>query len=140
MLPKGVTTKETITKETSYSALPKKNMRTYNEDSHYEETSIDADSGELVVPKKKSSAKYPDADKIFALFDNPLRSHWRIRPVERDAAQKLFDTLGVERVALRLATIKKYKDHEYCPVITSPSQMVQKMDSMEKFIRIHANS
>jgi len=123
---------EVLTKST------KKNMRTYDEDRHFDEPAIDADSGDLIAPKKKSSAKWPDAQKVFDLFSNPARSFWKVRPVERLAAQTLFDMYGLEKLQTRINTIEKYKDDPECPVITSPSELLSKMDRMEKFVkRVH---
>lgn len=129
--------KETASKE-------EKNMpiKNYNEDGHYEEPSVDLETGlptsSLRGPTKKTRAVSADVLAVFELFNNPARVLWRMRELERIAARVLFDTYGLEKLTIRLARIEeeKKKKDPYFPEVNTPSQLLDKMSSVERYFGI----
>lgn len=105
-----------------------------------------SDSGEsediVSVPEGEEDTKVrkvkttQDMKDVFALFtDNPARVAWKLREVERNAAQQLFVEFGLETLRKRYAIVQKYRDDAYCPQINSPSSFLDKMSKMESFLK-----
>jgi len=122
-----------------------KNMgkfRSYNEDQHYEDNAIDLETGEALSPKgkEKKKTRAVDADilEVFELFNNPAKALWRMREVERVAAKVLFDTYGIEKLKIRIGRIEeeKKKKDPYFPEVNTPSQLLDKMSSVERYFGI----
>ncbi len=113
----------------------------YNEDKHYEEVAIDAETGEpLTTQGKNKKTRAVDADvlAVFELFNNPAKALWRMREIERIAAQTLFDVYGLETLKKRVARIEieKQKKDPYFPEVNTPSQLLDKMSSVERYLGI----
>lgn len=87
-------------------------------------------------PARQPKVVTPSVTGVFNLFHwNPARMSWRLRVVERDAAQALFDTYGLEELEKRIRIIRKHKDEPMCPQIDSPSELLNKMTKMEHFLK-----
>jgi hypothetical protein len=133
-------TKETITKELNNKEDMFKNK--YNEDGHYDEAAIDAETGEPLTSKGpvKNKTRAVDADvlAVFELFSNPAKALWRMREVERVAARTLFEVYGLETLTKRIARIEaeKQKKDPYFPEVNTPSQLLDKMSSVERYFGI----
>jgi phage replication O-like protein O len=118
------------------------NWKKYNEDSHYEDNAIDLETGEPLLPrgkeKKKTRAVDADVLAVFELFNNPARALWRLREIERVAAQTLFEVYGLETLKKRIARIEieKKKKDPYFPEVNTPSQLLDKMSSVERYLGI----
>ena len=135
-------TKETITKE-QQNNLESKNMawKKYNEDGHFEEAAIDAETGlptSTLKGKKKERAVDADVLAVFELFNNPAKALWRMRELERIAAQTLFEVYGLDTLKKRIARIEieKQKKDPYFPEVSTPSQLLDKMSSVERYLGI----
>lgn len=116
-------------------------FKKYNEDEHYEEGSIDLETGVANLPlkgKKKTRAVDADVLAVFELFSSPARALWRMREIERIAGQVLFDTYGLETLTKRIARIEeeKKKKDPYFPEVNTPSQLLDKMSSVERYFGI----
>jgi hypothetical protein len=116
-------------------------IKNYNEDGHYEEPSFDMETGLPISPakgKKKERAEDADVLAVFELFSNPARALWRMREIERIAAQVLFDTYGLETLKKRITRIEeeKKKKDPYFPEVNTPSQLLDKMSSVERYFGI----
>ena len=79
-----------------------------------------------------------DMKAVFNLFDNPAKVQWGLREIERVAAQTLYDTYGLEVLERRLARIKKEQlnNDPHFPLITTPSQLLDKMPSAERYLSV----
>lgn len=79
-----------------------------------------------------------EMEQVFKLFSNPDRITWRLREIERISAQALFDTYGLEVLKRRINRIEKeQKDaDQYQPLIVTPSQLLAKMPSMERYLSV----
>lgn len=114
----------------------------YNENSHSDDLpAIDADSGETVTPIVKSKPKKKVADEVqqvFDLFDNPAKVTWRMRELERVAAQALYDTYGIETLKVRIDRIQAEKNNKdpLFPLVVTPSQLLDKMPNVERYFGI----
>jgi len=113
----------------------------YNEDGHYEEVAIDVETGEASLPqgkKKKTRAVDADVLSVFELFNNPAKALWRMREIETIAAQTLFEVYGLETLKRRMARIEieKQKKDPYFPEVNTPSQLLDKMSSVERYLGI----
>lgn len=99
---------------------------------------IDFESHEEVKPKvvKKEKKASDEIQQVFDLFSNPAKVTWRLREIERVAAQALFDTYGLETLKKRLRTVEnKKKDKDpYFPHVDSPSAFLEKMSSVERYL------
>jgi hypothetical protein len=115
-----------------------KNMRRYKgEEGGYEEVAVQTDPD--YKPKKKSEKKVSDdIQAVFDLFNNPASALWRMREIERVASQTLFDTYGLEKLKIRVNRIQeeaKKKDPLF-PHITTPSQLLDKMPNVERYLNV----
>lgn len=115
----------------------KKDMKPYNENEHSDDglPSLDLDTRE--TSSKPQKKKVPDSvQAIFNVFDdNPDRSVWIVRPVEREAAKALNEAYGIDEIEKRYTLIKKHRDEQMCPKIYSPSDMSKKMLQMETYLK-----
>lgn len=137
------TSTSTITSTAVKTEKIKKNMpiKNYNEDSHFEENSIDLETGLSTSPlkaKKKKGVVTAEMVEVFELFKNPARALWGMRELERTAAKTLFDTYGLEKLTIRLARIEeeKKKKDPYFPEVNTPAQLLDKMSSVERYFGI----
>lgn len=146
VLRKNVNTKEkkeTIQKtlaEPSSGALKTnhKNMgfQKYSDD-YEEELQIEPD---YKTKKKEEKKKVSDdIQAVFDLFSNPAKVTWRMREIERVSAQALFDTYGLETLEKRITRIEKEKKENaydpYFPIVNTPSQLLDKMENVERYIK-----
>ncbi len=78
----------------------------------------------------------PEMQQVFDLFKhNPARLVWKGRVHIRDAAKVLFDTFGIEELALRYRISQEHKGEDMCPQIDDPSEFLEKMPKMENFLK-----
>lgn len=115
-----------------------KNMRRYKgEEGGYEEVAVQTDPD--YKPKKKSEKRVSeDIQAVFDLFNNPASALWRMREIERVAAQTLFETYGLEKLKVRIDRIQKEKGNKdpLFPLVTTPSQLLDKMPNVERYFEI----
>lgn len=90
-------------------------------------------------PKNKQGVS-DDIQAVFDLFSNPAKVTWRLREIERVSAQALFDTYGLETLEKRIKRIEKEKKENegdpYFPLVTTPSQLLDKMEAVERYLKI----
>ena len=94
---------------------------------------------EYKVPRKKKENKVSDdVQAVFDLFKNPAKVTWGLRPLERAAAQGLFDAFGLDTLKRRIDRIEleKTKSDPYLPLVTTPSQLLDKMEAVERYLNI----
>lgn len=107
-------------------------------DDYEEEVQVDPDY-KPVKPKKKQGVS-DDIQAVFDLFDNPAKVTWRLRELERVAAQALFETYGLGTLEKRIKRIqsekKKNEGDPYFPLVTTPSQLLDKMEAVERYLKI----
>lgn len=117
----------------SSSLLLDNNEIPLREESRKELTERPINSDYREKPSKKTT---PEMQQVFSLFSwNPARVAWKLRLVERNAAQALFDAYGLPELERRLKIVRRYKDEEMCPQIDSPSEFLSKMTKMERFLK-----
>ncbi len=132
----------TINNNNNINNLESMSWKNYNEDGHYEDEAIDLETGlPTSTPKgnkKKTRAVDADVLAVFELFNNPAKALWRMREIERIAAQTLFEVYGLETLQKRIARIEieKQKKDPYFPEINTPSQLLDKMSSVERYLGI----
>jgi hypothetical protein len=114
-----------------------RNSRKYNENKHWEDDGLQIDPD--YTPKGKKEKKVSDdVQEVFDLFKNPASALWRLREIERVAAQALFDTYGIETLKKRLQriAIEREKKDPYFPDANTPSQLLDKMPNIERYLGI----
>lgn len=108
----------------------------HGEDSLEEDLQIDPD----FKPKEKKKEKKvsDEIQQVFDLFDNPAKVTWRLRELERVAAQALFDRFDIETLKIRIDRIEKEKGNKdpLFPLVTTPSQLLDKMPNVERYFGI----
>lgn len=137
-------TKDTITKERTKETTPqsgeinKENMpfNKYSDDFELEPIQTDPDH-----KPKRAEKKMPDqVQQVFDLFSNPAKVTWRLREIERVAAQALYDTYGLETLKKRIDRIEAEKkvnaNDPYFPLVNTPSTLLDKMDAVERYLKI----
>lgn len=124
-LRKTVHTKDNITKDNNYPAEPETSMYEIVPDLEGEK-------------KPKSVSRSKDIESVFRLFNNPAWQTWKLRPIEREAARVLYDTFGIEVLSRRLAIIEQEskKGDPHFPLITTPSQLLDKMPNVERYLNV----
>lgn len=104
----------------------------------YLESEIQTDPDYKPEKKKKQSVS-DDVQAVFDLFSNPAKVTWRLREIERVAAQALFDTYGLETLEKRIKRIeiekKKNSTDPFFPLVTTPSQLLDKMEAIERYLK-----
>ena len=119
--------------------LPNGNMfNKYSDD--YEEEAIQTDPDHKQKKAKMKQSVGDDVQAVFDLFSNPAKVTWRLREIERVAAQALFDAYGLETLQKRVQRIEAEKkingDDPYFPLVTTPSQLLDKMEAVERYLKI----
>ncbi len=118
-----------------------KDMGNWNKtsDDFEEDLQVDPDHTPKGKPKKAKKVS-DDVQAVFDLFNNPASALWRMREFERVAAQALFDHYGLETISKRIQRIaiekKKNADDPFFPLITTPSQLLDKMEAVERYLNI----
>ena len=90
---------------------------------------------------KRTEKKMPDnIQQVFDLFSNPAKVTWRLRELERVAAQALYDTYGLETLKKRINRIEAEKkingDDKFFPLVNTPSTLLDKMEAVERYLKI----
>lgn len=81
-------------------------------------------------PKKENKTKYVNAHTAFSWFPRPQKS-WGINVTELKHGELLFER-GEEKVKSMLEFIREYREEEYFPQVTKPSDLERKWLSLEK--------
>lgn len=122
----------------NHQSMSFKNMKRYKgEEGGYEEVTIQTDPD--FVPRGKEKKKVADdIQQVFDLFDNPAKAIWRLREIERDAAKTLYETYGIDTLQKRMKRIEleKTKKDPYFPHVDSPSELLDKMGKIERYLGI----
>lgn len=99
------------------------------------DTAAHAEKIEIFSDSEKKNKTTPEMKAVFALFtSNPARQLWKVRVLEREAAQILYDEYGIEELKSRYAITQKYKNVPLCPQVNCPSDFLEKMPKMETFL------
>lgn len=109
--------------EENTSALEDEPRKSYSSDSEEER------------PKRKRKVTN-EMEEVFALFsDNPARFQWPLFENQRVAAEVLHREFGIDTLKNRYSVALKYRGEELCPFISNPSQFLEKMPNMERFLK-----
>lgn len=122
---------------------PRQKDRHINKENNKDNTSEQSSAGEFEIVsdlevKKKTPSRSKDIEAVFRLFNNPAWQTWKVRPLERKAAEVLYDTYGLEVLKKRLTRIalEKQKKDPYFPEVNTPSQLLDKMPNIERYLSI----
>jgi phage replication O-like protein O len=137
-LPHQVPTKEK--KEILQKQLSAKaETKMWNKKSEdYLEEDIQIDPTHKPQTKIKGKKVSEDVQAVFDLFNNPASALWRMREIERVAAQTLFDTYGLDKLKIRVDRInsEKKKKDPFFPDINTPSELLDKMPKVERYLNV----
>lgn len=113
------------------------NAKRYSEEHGYQEDALQTDPDYKAKKAKKSGKASDDQMAVFELFNNPAKALWRMREIEREAAQVLFDTYGLKTLEKRITRIEKLKQNEdpYLPQVDTPSELLDKMPKVERYLK-----
>lgn len=114
--------------------MKKNALGSYREDkdgSEYEDV-VDADTGEVVKPKKREKSK---STQVFDLFEpysyrGMVPGIWLANKTQRKAGEILFDERGLDQVKAALKFAHEHKDDEFCPKIFTPYDLANKWSSL----------
>ena len=98
-----------------------------------EEAVVDYDSGELVEPVKPQTKKYPNAPKVYKVFQaelGKLPANWRINKTQLLSAENLYTERGIPAIENALRYYKENKEAEYIPFISSPFDLDSKWSKL----------
>lgn len=106
----------------------------YGED--YELEAIQTDPDYKKPAKKKVSNELQEVFNLFA--NNPAHKAWHLWPKERESGKILLEAYGIETLRKRVARIQEEskKNDPLFPLITSPSQLLEKMPNVERYFQI----
>ena len=97
---------------------------------------IDMDDFVIKNENEKHKKVTPEMQEVFDIFtDRPARFVWKTRVHEREAAKVLHESYGIEELKKRYSVVRKYRTDPLCPQIDSPSDFLEKMPKMEKFLK-----
>lgn len=133
--------KETIQKSaepSSEKSLTDNLEKMWNKVSDDFEGELQIDPDYTPKGKKKVKKVSDDVQAVFELFNNPASALWRMREIERVAAQALFDSYGLDKLKVRVNRIneEKQKKDPFFPDINTPSQLLDKMPNVERYLNI----
>lgn len=92
-------------------------------------------------PEKLKKKKVSDeVQSVFDLFTSPAKATWYLRPLERESAKVLLETYGFDTLKKRVDRIesekKKNAGDPYFPLVTTPSQLLDKMEAVERYLGV----
>lgn len=99
---------------------------------------IQKDTSDTDKPIRSSGGKKttPAMEAVFEVFtDNPARKNWRLREIERESAKTLSETYSIEQLSRLYKLVMKHRKDPYCPQIDRPSQMLEKIPSMDRYLQ-----
>ena len=102
-------------------------------DKNKEEKVVDYDSGEIVEPVKPQTKKYPNAPKVYKVFQaelGKLPANWRINKTQLLSAENLYTERGIPAIENALRYYKENKEAEYIPFISSPFDLDSKWSKL----------
>lgn len=115
----------------------KEDMSWNKQSEDYEEGTINLDETLEVIPDKKpQTKKYPNALKIFKVFQEVsgrFPANWKINRTQLLAAENLYTERTLERVRVALQFYEENKDTEFCPKISSPYDLDSKWIKLGDF-------
>lgn len=80
-------------------------------------------------PKKESRAK--DKEAVYRLFSEKPQPWW-IHKQQKEAAIRLFDMVGLEKVRNGLAFLKEHEGEQYFPEASTPFEYEQKLPAIAR--------
>jgi hypothetical protein len=90
-------------------------------------------------PKRESSAKYPHALEVFALWGAFPKNWTSLKESrQREAAENLYQEQGIEEIKNALAWHDRLKGIEFCPQIHTPHDLDTKWGKLEDFVEKHS--
>lgn len=108
--------------------------------SEVKENSLVADAPILEVkesleenPRKQSSAKYPNAKEVFALFP-AYKKIWDVNTQFCTNAQWLYEEKGMEELTELFEWYAKHKGDQFCPKFYDPMELVEKYPKLEDYL------
>ena len=106
----------------------------YADDYEIEPIQVDPDHKKPV--KKKVSNELQEVFNLFS--NNPAHKAWHLWPKERESAKILLEAYGIDTLKKRVARIQieAEKNDPLVPLITSPSQLLEKMPNVERYLKI----
>lgn len=92
-----------------------------------------------IVPEKAETEKASrperrvrDKNLVFALFSKTAQP-WMYHKQQREAAIRLFDLKGIEKIKNALGLAREYQDDPYCPQPRTPFELEEKWESLVKY-------
>lgn len=82
--------------------------------------------------KRESTAKYPDAKKVFRIFPHYPRT-WDVNTTFLRAAQSLYEERGIEELTELYDWYKKNRRRDYCPQFDDPNEWLKKYEAVNRF-------
>ncbi len=85
-------------------------------------------------PEKPPKKVTPEMNIVFNLMGGSKKAlQWQVRPIERQAAQILYDTFA-EKLGTRWNAYQKVRHEPMCPQVDKPSEFLDKMPKIERFM------
>lgn len=84
-------------------------------------------------PRKQSSAKYPNAKEVFALFP-AYKKIWDVNTQFCTNAQWLYEEKGIEELTELFEWYAKHKGDQFCPKFYDPMELVEKYPKLEDYL------
>ena len=134
---KTVDNTNTTANAESLLASKENDMGWNNKGDDYDEYEVQVDPDFTPKGKIKKQTARPEVLEVFDLFENPAKKVWPMRPTERAAAEALLEAFGIEVLERRMKRIKleQKKEDPYFPDVFSPSQLLEKMPKIERYLK-----
>lgn len=102
--------------------------------STYSSANAEIRVSEDVIPRKESTAKYPHALEVFALWGAYPKNWTSLKnSVQREAAENLYEEQGIEEIKAALEYIEKHKSEDFFPQIATPHDLDSKWAKLAAF-------
>lgn len=105
----------------------------------YKEREIDIDTGEDIQDETTSETSSFEKQflELIEAF-KPIHEQWAAMKVwkgQREAAKRLIDLYGFEKVKAVIAVLPKLKDDKYAPRITDLATLEKKFQSLKEYVK-----
>lgn len=84
--------------------------------------------------KKEDLRRVKDKETIFTLF-GAKRQPWWIHRQQREAALRLFDMVGVEKVRNGLSVMREHAEDKFCPQAYTPFEYEEKRSKLAGYMK-----
>lgn len=111
----------------------------YNENEHSDDIPSIGDDGDIETPKPKVKRNYKPVYSLFEEILGKQPNNWLVNKTQQQCAENLFTERGIGAIKNALYWYIDHKEEEFCPRISSPSDLDSKWTKLAEFKQKYGN-